>query len=218
MSSVECEVVITCDFYFVVLVCCLFFGYDISKFSIMSVVCFGTTGEETQHKSRCLANVTDNAARVFLDWSWVGIHSIVITNSNFSWTCHLVRFSSFSESLKQVYFNKSSCYYSHCFILCALLCITVINRKFCIHNINIIIRVGYNLYKIFVKILLTSIRWILTVAEDTILYKGVHCMFCVKVMPRCLCCFKLSSVLVFKLNYSSCRGYLLHENIIAIFC
>ena len=44
----------------------------------------------------------------------------------------------------------------------------------------------------------------------------VHCVFCVKVMPRCLCCFTIFSLLLFKIIGSSCDGCFLRENIIAI--
>ena len=61
------------------------------------------------------------------------------------------------------------------------------------------------------------IRWILVVAEDTILSIWVvHCIFCVKVMPRCLCCFTFFSLLLFKIKGSSWGGCFLRENIIAI--
>ena len=44
----------------------------------------------------------------------------------------------------------------------------------------------------------------------------VHCIFCVKVMPGCLCCFTFFSLLLFKIKDSSWRGCFLRENIIAI--
>ena len=46
MSTVDCEVAVACDFYFVFVVCYLFCECGRSKVSIMYVECFGTTGEE----------------------------------------------------------------------------------------------------------------------------------------------------------------------------
>ena len=56
MSLVDCKVIVTCR----------------SEVRFICVVCFGTAGEETLKTDVLhlgILNVTDDAARVFLDWS-----------------------------------------------------------------------------------------------------------------------------------------------------